>query len=212
MEVNGLYKDGDYTIDLKDRTEYTGVNPKKFIMWIAMASMTMFFMALASALIIKRGDYQVWEGFKLPFGFAISTLIVVLTSICMQLALNAYKKAQFQRFRLLLTAGFIGGVCFLLQQLNSLHFLTEMGKALTGNISGSFIHMFAYVHGAHIVLLLVITFFFLIFSLRAGRKDDMEKNGKLNPQREFYMELLTAMWHFLGAIWVFLYIFFYLNY
>ena len=31
---------------LKEKTEYTGVHPQKFALWIAMASMSMFFAAL----------------------------------------------------------------------------------------------------------------------------------------------------------------------
>ena len=66
---------------LKERTEYTGIHPQKFALWIGMASMTMFFAAITSALLVKKGDYRSWENFRLPTVFLFSTITVALVSV-----------------------------------------------------------------------------------------------------------------------------------
>src|SRR5579871_2844490 len=111
---------------LKKTTEYTGVNPLKFGLWIGMASMTMFFAALTSALLIKKGDFRVWESFKMPNIFMYSTAAVVSVSVIMQFALVSYKNAKFAIFRALLFTGFLGGCLFLVLQLAGWHALKEM--------------------------------------------------------------------------------------
>ena len=67
-----------YMNDLKKNTEYTGVHPQMFGLWLAMASMTMFFAALTSALILKKGDFKTWENFKLPNVFMVSTVVIIM--------------------------------------------------------------------------------------------------------------------------------------
>src|SRR5436190_16568107 len=87
---------------LKDKTEYTGVHPQKFALWIAMASMSMFFAALTSALLIKKGDYRSWENFTFPTVFFFSTVTVISLSICIHVALINYRKSNFGLFRYLM--------------------------------------------------------------------------------------------------------------
>ena len=80
---------------ITDKKEYTGVHPQKFALWIGMATMTMFFAALTSALLIKKGDFRVWESFRLPGIFMYSTAVIVTVSVTMQLSLISYSKANF---------------------------------------------------------------------------------------------------------------------
>ena len=211
MNAN-IYNESAYQANLKDTTEYTGVNPKKFVMWIGMASMTMFFMALVSALIIKRGDYQVWENFKLPINFVFSSLIAIVASVLIHFSMKAYQNANFKQFRLLLVLAFVSGILFLVQQYFSLQYLASIGKSLSDNISGSFIHMIAIIHGGHIVVLLFVTLIFVLFAFRARKKDKSELVGVVNKDRQLHIEMLASMWHYLGAMWLFLHLFFYFNY
>ncbi len=119
---------------LKETTEYTGVHPQKFALWVAMASMTMFFAALTSALLVKKGDYQEWENFKLPDIFTYSTVVIVALSVVIQLALVSYRKAKFFLFRSLLFFSLLLGLLFLYLQVTGWGILTAMGKPLTGNL------------------------------------------------------------------------------
>lgn len=197
---------------LKERTEYTGVHPQKFAMWMAMASMTMFFAALTSALIVKKGDYQVWENFKLPGIFLYSTIFIVLVSVTMHASLISYRKAKFTLFRTLLFISFLLGCVFLFLQVQGWSILASMGLPLTGNLSGSFIYLITSMHGLHIVGGLAVTLLFLFFAIRARKDPLFELRDIINPKRQLNLELLVSYWHYVDAVWVYLYIFFYINY
>ena len=209
---NNLQAGEKYKEELKSNTEYTGVHPQKFALWLAMASMTMFFAGLTSAIILRRGDFKSWEAFKFPTAFIYSTVAVLAVSVLMHLSLVNYRKAQFSTFRKLLFAGSIMTIVFLLCQVNALHVLNEMGKPLAGTMSGSFIHMMAYVHGFHIVVALFITWIFLFYAVRARKRDSFELKNIVNPKRQLQLELLVSFWHYIDIVWIYLYVFFYLNY
>lgn len=197
---------------LKERTEYTGVNPQKFALWLGMASMTMFFAALTSALLVKKGDYQVWENFELPSVFVYSTIAVVLTSVLIHSSLICYRKAKFAAFRSLLFLSFLTGLLFLGLQYIGWQQMTAMGMTLTGTISASFVYLITAAHGAHIAVGLLVTLIFLVFALRSRKDPLYELRDIINPKRQLNLEMLVSYWHFVDIVWVYLYIFFLLNY
>jgi cytochrome c oxidase subunit 3 len=205
-------KEDEYLKELKSTTEYTGVHPKKFALWLGIASMTMFFAALTSALILKKGDYKVWENFRLPDAFLYSTIVIVLVSVSMHFSLVAYKNTKFAAFRALLTLGFLLALLFLFLQYLGWIALISIGKPLTGNISGQFIYLISSLHAVHIVAGLIVTLFFLIFSFRARKDVLFELKNIVNPRRLLHMELLVTFWHFIDIVWIYLYLFFYYNY
>ena len=201
-----------YMQDLKRTTEYTGVHPQKFALWAAMASMTMFFAALTSALILKKGDFKSWENFKLPNIFLLSTLLIVGVSVALHASLICYRQAKFTAFRWLLFLGLLLGVAFLLSQWLGFGALKAMGFPLTGNIAGQFIYLVASLHGLHIAVALLVTLAVLVFAIRARKDELFELRDIINPKRQLHIELLVTFWHYIDIVWIYLYVFFYLNY
>jgi cytochrome c oxidase subunit III len=197
---------------LKENQEYTGVHPQKFALWIGMASMSMFFAALTSALLVKKGDYRSWENFRLPIVFLFSTISVIGVSVCIHMALISYRKAQFKTFRWLMSASFVLGCLFLALQLAGWNVLQNGGMTLTQNLSGSFIYVITSAHAIHIIVGLVVMLIFLLHAVK-NRKDPIyELRDIINPRRQLNLELLVSYWHYVDAVWVYLYVFFYLNY
>ena len=202
----------EYMQELKQNTEYTGIHPQKFALWIAMAGMTMFFAALTSALILKKGDFKTWENFKIPSVFMVSTLMIISLSVVMHFSLVSYRNAKFTAFRWLFFLGFLLGIAFLLTQWLGFNALKNMGFPLTGNIAGQFVYMLAIVHGVHIIGGLVVTLIALIRAVRARKDPLYELKNIINPKRKLRMELLVSFWHYIDIVWIYLYVFFYFNY
>ena len=201
-----------YMNDLKKNTEYTGIHPQMFGLWLAMASMTMFFAALTSALILKKGDFRTWENFKLPDVFMVSTVVIVMVSVLMHSALISYRRAQFTAFRWLFFGGFVLGLVFLFTQWRGFVALKDIGFPLTGNISGQFVYLLAIAHGFHIVIALLVTLIALIKAVRARKDPLFELRNIINPKRKLQMQLLVTFWHYIDIVWIYLYVFFYFNY
>ncbi|MCS6818464.1 MAG: cytochrome c oxidase subunit 3 [Chitinophagales bacterium] len=209
MAMDYTWKDKEI---LKQRIEYTGIHPQKFALWLAMASMTMFFAALTSALIVKKADVQNWENFKLPGIFLYSTMAVLAVSLFMHLSLIHYRKSNFATFRWLLFGGTLSACLFLFLQWRGWQILTASGMPIDGNLSGSFIYLITSMHGLHIIGALIVTLVFLVNAIRARKDPIYELRNIANPKRIFNLEMLVTFWHYIDIVWIYLYIFFYLNY
>lgn len=192
--------------------EFTGVHPKKFALWLAMASMTMFFAALTSALVVKKADVQAWENFRLPTIFLYSTGVIVLVSALMHFSLMQYRKAGFGLSRVTFIVAFILAVVFLLMQWMGWKVLMAMGLPLDGNLSGSFIYLITFFHGLHIVGGLAVGLIFMIGAIRSRNDALFELKGIANPTRQLNLELIVSYWHYIDIVWIYLYVFFYFNY
>ena len=203
---------------LKNQSEgaaYEGklIQGKKMTLWLGMASMTMLFAALTSALVVKKGDAQTWEAFQLPSSFMISTLLVVATSILLHFALQRFNQAKFRAYRWLMFGGFLTGVGFLLAQWFSWVSLMNINVMIDGNPSGSFIYAISGMHGLHILGGLVILGIVLIKAYRSRKSDEInELKNIIDPKRKLSVELLVTYWHFVDFLWVYLFLFFFFTY
>ena len=93
------------------------IHPYKFNMWLGLAGIIMMFAGLTSAYIVKRSQPG-WESFTLPRIFSYSTLVILVSSVTMQVALRAFKAHQMGKYRLFLATTAVLGILFSILQLN----------------------------------------------------------------------------------------------
>lgn len=177
----------------------TGVHPLKFTLWLLIMSIIMMFAAFTSAYIVRREEGN-WLEFDLPQGLLINSIIIVLSSAAMQWAYMAAKKDNLGILKLALAITMGLGTAFLIGQWNVWGELVTnkifFGGA-TANPAGSFVYVLTGVHGFHLITGLI----FLIIVLISAFKYRVHAKNLLR------IELCTIYWHFLGALWVYLYVF-----
>jgi cytochrome c oxidase subunit 3 len=183
-------------------------HPVKFTVWLLMIASTMLFAAFSSAYIVHRSDNLrngEWLQFDIPDWFFISTGIVIGTSILIQLATWLNKKGSRAVSSLLIFLTILGGLLFGWSQFQGYNDLVDMGiyfrSDSAAGISGSFFYVITGIHLAHILLGLLILFYTLIQSLR----------GKINSEKTLMMYVSSVYWHFLGFLWIYLFLFLYLT-
>jgi cytochrome c oxidase subunit 3 len=176
------------------------MHPKKFAMWLFMASVMMLFAALTSAYIVRQAEGN-WLFFELPTVFTASTIVIIISSVTMQWAFFAARKNQIATVRTQLAITFAAGLVFLVLQLAGWQALVGNSVYFVGNPSGSFLYVITGLHGLHIVSALVFLLIVWVAALKISRY-----TGKLAQ-----MEMCTTYWHFLGVLWVYLYVFLLLN-
>ncbi len=187
------------------------IHPLKVILYLSMASMLMFFAVSTSALLVKKGDIVSWQQFKLPSIFYLSTLILVVSTLLMHFAKNLYANAKFSLSRIMIALSILVALVFIYTQLLGFKELTAIGMPMSGNASGSFIWFLVGAHALHIVGGLVFTLIILIRFFMSKYSQEF-KTKTINTRRLLSLELLTAFWHFIDFIWIYLFIFFYFNY
>src|SRR5882724_11069683 len=88
---------------------------KRMLLWFGIISIVMLFGGLTSAYIVRQGEGK-WVQFSLPQLFIVSTVIIVLSSLPMQLAVRAAKRNEQGALKMLLVLTAVLGAGFVLFQ------------------------------------------------------------------------------------------------
>ena len=190
-------------LPLSDQEELAQRKAKKFSLWLSMIGLFMMFAALSSGFIVyTQGGID--KGLKtiLPSSFIYSTIVIVVSSLTMQLAFQAAKSEQRKKQIGLGFATIFLGMVFFVLQVESWNILIERGIFfINSNASQSFIYIFTGMHLAHILAGFVVVFRALWGSWK----------GISTVNNVFRMDLATIFWHFLGILWIYIYVFLLLN-
>ena len=172
------------------------MNPKKFMLYLFIASIIMIFAAFTSGYIVRRAEGN-WLMFDLPAMFNISSIIIVLSSVTMQWAVFAASKNQIGTLKLAMSITFLLGLVFCVTQFLGWAEMVEIGVYLTGNPSGSFVYVISLVHALHLIggLVYITIVFVKTFQL------------KIHSQNMNTIEMCAVYWHFLDVLWLYLFTF-----
>ena len=176
------------------------VNAKKFALWLFIVSICMLFAGLTSAYIVKKSDGR-WLQFDMPDMFLYSTLVLVLSSIAMHWTYLKAKDNSLKAVKIGIAVTAAIAIVFFYMQYLSWVKLVAQDVFLVGNPSGSFVYIFSGLHLAHLIGGLV---FLLVVFL-----DTM--NYKVHSKSMLAIEMCTTYWHFLGGLWIYLYLFLVMN-
>ncbi len=176
------------------------LHPHKFMLWIGMASIVMMFAGFTSAYIVKRNQSN-WLEFGLPTYFWISTAVILLSSVTIHLAQLSFKARNMTRYRTLITVTAALGLLFAVLQWLGFMSLENSGVKLIGtdsNPAGSFLGVITGVHMLHVIggVVVLLVMFFRAYSSR-------QKSYSSVP-----IEIAATYWHFVDAIWIYLFVFF----
>lgn len=195
-------------------TTKTGwMEPRKFAMLLGMASMLMFFAGLTSAMLVKKADIATWEYFKLPNIFALSTLVLLASSVPVQLMIKAYKTTSWFNYRLWMGMTLLLAIVFTAMQYVGWQHINAIGMPLDGgNPSGGFVYVISGAHAAHVLGGVVILLIMFIRAVRRRKDPSFALIHTENPRRLVNHQLIGMYWHFVDVLWLYLFIFFYVNY
>jgi cytochrome c oxidase subunit 3 len=175
------------------------IHPKKFALWMSIVSMIMFFSAFTSAYIVRKSAGN-WMSFPLPLEFYISTIVILLSSVCFYISKKAYVEANNSLFKVLFYIGFTLGLVFILLQYLGWQSLHKMDISISTKQSSSFFYLITYAHLLHVVggiAALVVTMVGII----RGRFDYP------SDKRTLKLELVYTFWHFVDLLWIYLLVF-----
>ncbi|MBX7225421.1 MAG: cytochrome c oxidase subunit 3 [Chitinophagales bacterium] len=193
------------------KQRYNHQKAQRFSTWLGIISIAMAFGGWTSAYLVRKAAGG-WMSFSLPSIFWVSTIVILLSSVTMQLAHVANKKGLTSLLKLFLFLTFGFGVAFFVLQLDGWHQLQSLGIYHDGNVAGSFFYVITWGHAAHIILGLLFVLIAFIRTFRAINKKDA--SHFYENDQDFYKirtDILSPFWHFLDFLWVYLFIFLNLN-
>ena len=183
-----------------DELEIKQVRAKKMMLWVGMISISMTFAGLTSAYVVSSSRADWLDKFQIPSAFTISTFLIVLSSVTFYSAKKLLIKKKIRKTELLTFFTFVLGLLFVYFQFKGFGDIINQGYYFTGaesSITTSFLYVLVLLHLAHLfsgLIVLLVVF----YQLQKGRYSGLKTLG---------FELAHLFWHFLGVLWIYLYLF-----
>jgi heme/copper-type cytochrome/quinol oxidase subunit 3 len=173
----------------------TGVDNRKLLMWLFLASDCLFFGSFIAAYLLYRdrnvnGPYQS-DLYDIPFT-SVSSFVLLMSSLTMVLALSAIQRGDLRQMRIWLLATALLGISFLSGQAYEFTEFYNHGLSLDANLFGTTFFVLTGFHGAHVAVGVFILLGLWDASLR----------GKLTEKDSLAVELGGLYWHFVDIVWI----------
>ena len=185
----------------QDELRLKTIKAKKMMLLFSMLSIAMTFAGLTSAYIVSKSRPDWLKEFELPMAFTISTIVILLSSISIWFAKKNIKKNNISNTSLWLFITFGLGIIFIISQFSGFRELISQGYFFTGaqsTITTSFLYVLTVLHLIHLFAGIIVLIVVMINNYK--NKYKIEKLG---------FELAVTFWHFLGILWIYLFVFLY---
>jgi cytochrome c oxidase subunit III len=168
-------------------------------MTVGLAGILMFFMALVSAFIVRKGfPNSGWEPLAPPPILWLNTAVLLASSATISMSRRRMEEGALRSFRAWWWVTTALGLVFLGGQIMAWRELVARGVYMASNASSSFFYLFTAAHGLHLlggVIALVAV------AVREPRR----------LTRSTAVGVTTLYWHFMDGLWVFLFVILFLG-
>ncbi len=160
-----------------------------------LATVGMLFAAFTAALFVRRTGSD-WTSVSLPAVVWINTLVLVVSSVAVELSRAAIRRDAPGPAASRLWASLLLGTLFLIGQIAAWSMLAGRGVFLPSSPNASFFYMLSAVHGLHVIGGLGA----LVWVRRRMRQ------GAYTRARHGGLDHAAIYWHFVGAVWIYLFV------
>jgi cytochrome c oxidase subunit 3 len=174
------------------RASFTGL-------YVLLAASTMVFAAFTSAMVVRRGLSDDWATTQKPPILFVNTIVLLLSSVGLELARRALKSGARSRFNTWWTTGTALGLLFLAGQTIAWLQLKAAGVYIATNPSSSFFYVLTAAHAFHLIGGVCALLYVDVQGLRL----------QLGPAKRTAIDISAIFWHFLDGLWLYLMVLFY---
>ena len=194
-----------------DEYENFTFHPYNILLTLTLFGICALFLAFSAAFVYTRVQADL-PAIKLPPLFFFNTLILLGSSYTMYWAMQSYKADHTKNYQRALIYTIVLSVLFMIMQFFAWTQLFANNIFINSGNSASYLYLLSAVHFMHVIAGLP----FLGIFLWTARKRMKEPVSVLvyfsDPEKRLKLRLLTVYWHFLDALWIYLVLFFWINY
>lgn len=186
-------------------------HPYNVMLYLMLFGLSALFLSLTISYIYTRVTMNV-PPVQLPWLFLLNTVILLGSSYTMILAKRCYLSDHTEGYmrNLKFTIGL--SVLFMAMQSVAWYWLFSNNIALNTSTTTAYLYLISFIHLAHVIGGLP----FLINFYRTAKKRMVDPVTVLvyfsDPEKRLKLRLLTVYWHFLDLLWIYLVLFFGVNY
>lgn len=187
------------------------IHPLYILITLVLAGITALFLGFSAAYLYNRFQEGA-QAVQLPSLFYINTLILMASGGTLMLAKRAYKEDNTERYQLMLLFSTILTIVFLIAQIVAWNQMRMMNLTLGSDNMTSYIYVISALHFLHVVAGIPFLVLFL-YSAKVNMKEPVSVLVYFSdPDKKRKLEVLTIYWHYLDALWIYLILFFLVNY
>lgn len=173
----------------------------KVIAWFLLLVVGMTFAGLIGAYVmVSTNEAAEWKPFELPVQVWISTILILISSISYHFAKRSIDIDSIDKGRKWLLVTTVLGAAFISSQILSWFALTKRGLYMQGNPYAGFFYILTAVHVAHVLGGIIALGSIVLRSWNAA-DGEMERAKRRNLARA-----VGWYWHFMGALWIVLFV------
>jgi cytochrome c oxidase subunit III len=184
--------------DLRVALDYSPP-PSSTAIWVLLFAITMMFAAFSSALFVRKGSSLDWRTFTLPSILYFNTLLLLASSVTLEVsrrrvaAFMGGLKSQVESPARWLYVTLSLGLLFVACQYMAWMQLRSKGLYLATNPSSSFFYVLTAVHALHVL---------------GGLGGLVRVIHKLSTSvlRRSTLDATARYWHFMGVLWLYLFL------
>lgn len=169
----------------------------KGLLYVGLVGIVMAFGGLLSALVVSSEEGK-WFSFDIPQQFTWSIGLIVLSSVALYLANRSYASDKTNSGKMALRASLVLGLLFGLSQFLGWKELVASDIHFVG--TGRSASFFYFLTGFHLLHVIAGYIVMLITLYKAGK-------GKYNSSDYLGVQLCGIYWHFLGLLWIVIFMF-----
>ena len=171
------------------------ISRNQVAVWILLGTIVMLFGGLSSAYIVLRGVPD-WQSIEVPQILWLNTAILLASSATIEGARRSLRHSRIGAMNSWLVASGVFGVAFLVGQLVAWQQLVASGVYLPSTLHSSFFYILTGLHGVHLLGGMIAMGYVLTKALKK----------QLIPGKDESLKLCATYWHFMDALWVYLFV------
>ncbi|MEM1123430.1 MAG: cytochrome c oxidase subunit 3 [Bacteroidota bacterium] len=186
-------------------------HPYNILLTFTLAGITALFFAFSAAYLYTRVTMGI-PPIKLPSLFFVNTAILLASSYSMIHAKKAYLADDTKKYQMMLVVTIVLSVIFVFAQLIAWQQLFGQEIFINYSTTASYVYVISGLHFAHVLAGLPFLALFLWTAYKRMKEPVSVLVYFSDPEKQLKLRLLTRYWHYLDALWIYLVIFFTLNY
>jgi cytochrome c oxidase subunit 3 len=186
-------------------------HPYRVLLVLLLFGISMIFLSLSISLVYTRVQNEL-EPIQLPIIFYFNTLLLLLSSYTLWKANQNYLLDDTDQYIRSLIITVIITFIFLISQFYGWKSMLNQNIFINSDNSASYLYVISGLHFAHVLGGLPFLILFIIKAKRHMKEPVSVLVYFSDPEKRLKLRLLSLYWHYLDGLWIYLVLFFLINY
>lgn len=180
--------------------------PYKTFMFFALTGSAILFLSLVIMFIVWITQNEPVESFAMPKSYILSTIVLLISSYTTSLIPRFFKEDNSTGLLLSLTGTLLLSAIFLVLQVMGWKALFTSGFTIQKEAGVSFLYIISGLHFIHVAGGMVYLLFLTVKALEIWNEPVKGLMYFTNEFERFRLELFSTYWHYIDALWLFLFL------